>query len=364
MTESTALQLTTKQVWDGVYKGSEKVVRHCPQCGNRTLRLGKHDNGPSFRRYECWVCTHNMQPLTYRGTKHERKPCGLVIAFSDRDAKIEDYGGVLGQMSRITESPIKLWLCQNDDSIIARGMDVLYEGPIVDVVRRRDSDGISVAMYWRGRTWDQDNNVFHPNDSMFDFARSEAAEYVSFRGFSAPTLFRKGTFVRLWTKPVKEGDEEKNVFKGPRCGKKMAAEIVSFVKAFEVSIKDLLVQCKSEYDRWAAERKAFLREIIDHVGAVPRGMDMWHYNGQTKLAKFRFDSVRPAQAVLLQDLLQHEIPFFGLQCVDRPQMTVEEAVKVEALLGRKYAVGLGFMQTMRFNVEMAKDIAKIVHVPS
>lgn len=346
--------LKLNDVYDYLFKTYEGVVkRYCPQCGHKTLRQGR------MHRHIFWACTYNMQPRTWRGEKHNRKPCDLVIACDDRDATIDDYGGVLGLMSQIHVPQIKQWLLKKDETIHARGMEVIYEGPIFDVVRRRNDNGVGAGLYWRRQTHDQENtDLFDPNIDMFWFARSEASHYVKFRGFAASYLFGKGKYVELWQQDEKEEDA---VFKGKRCGKRMQAKIVEFCKAFEVAIPDILKECKSETDRWAAERKAFEKALVDHVAPAKCRMSMQHYCGERRTASFSFPSVRPSTAALIEDLTKIEIPFQGLIACTRSNLSFVEAQKVEALLGVKYRVSLRRLDySERFNLDMAKDLAAIL----
>lgn len=353
------VQLKLNDVYDYLYKGDNEVKRYCPQCGHKTLRKGRRYVRGVGERYVFWACTYNMQPRTWRGEKHNRKPCDLVIAFDDRDAEIDDFGGVLGLMSQIHIPQIQQWLLKHDPTIHARGMEVIYEGPIFDVVRRRNDQGVGVGLYWRRQTHERENeDLFDPNNDMFWFARTEAAHHVEFRGFSASHLFANGKYCELWQQDEKEEDA---VFKGKRCGKRMQAKIVDFCKAFEVAIPDILKRCKSETDRWAAERKAFEEELVSHVAPARCRISMQHYCGERRTATFSFPSVRPATAALIQDLTKIDIPFSGLISCTRSALSFDEAMKVESLLGVKYRVSLRKLDySERFNLDMAKDLAAII----
>lgn len=356
-------QLKLDDVYDNLYKGDSAVKRYCPQCGHKTLRKGERYMGqyPNRRTRTIWACTHNMQPRTYRGEKHSRKPCDLVLAFDDRDAKIEDYGGVLGQMSRIHIPPIQSYLLEKRSDVNARGMKILYEGPLFDVVRRRNTEsGVGVGLYWKAATYGEDeDDLFDPRNGAFDFARSEAAHYVMYRGFQAAYLLDRDICVELWQQGE---DEEKAVFKGARCGKRMEKEIIDFCKAFEVDIPKILGEARDEDNRWKRERQEFKRTMANAVGGSSNlKVSLVHYCGERKTATFDFPSVRPSTAALIQDLTEIPLSLSGLSNATRHQISFDEAQKIERLLGVQYRVSLRALSYhKRFNIDMAVDLAKLI----
>jgi len=356
---SAAQNLKLKDVYSCLLRGNETAKRYCPQCGHKTLRKGRRYLYEIRKELVIWACTHNMQPRTHRGKPHNLTPCDLVIAFDDRDAEIDDYGGVLGLMSQIHVPQIQQWLLKNNSDIHARGLDVLYEGPLVDVVRRRDGDGVGVALFWRGSTWDKDDSsLFTPNNTMFEFARKEACGYVDYQGFKASYLFQEGISFDLWTK---DSPEDQKVFKGSTCGKRMAAQIVEFVKGFELAIPKILMECKSEVDRWAAEERDFKATLNQRPGGL-RHMAVRHYCGERRSAALDFGVVRPYQAAQIEDLLKTSITFQGLCSANRIYVSMEEAMEIEKILGVEYRVSLRTIEYgMRFNLDMAMDMAAILH---
>lgn len=355
-TENLKLDDVYESLYDTTDHRRKKV--YCPQCGHKTLRNGRRLNAGGYHVF--WACTHNMQPRTWRGERHNRKPCDLVIQVPGRDATPNDFGGVLGLMSKIHIPQIKQWLLNNDGEIHARGMKVIYEGPLFDVVRRRvTSSGVGAGLYWKRRTYERDDEtLFDPNDNLFSFARSEAAHYVNYKGFQAAYLFDKGKYVELWQQ---DEDEEKAVFKGARCGKRMQKEIVEFCKAFEVDIPEILMRCKQERARWAAEKRKFQQDLEQHVAPRPLRLEMQHYSGETRQASFCFPHVRPATAARIEALLDEKIPFVGLSGATRTGLTFDEAQKVEDLLGIKYSVNLMRLSYSRhYDIDTAKALAKII----
>lgn len=359
---SLVQDLKLSDVYDNLYspaKDYRAAKRYCPQCGHKTLRNGTR-RGDRGGFYVFWACTHNMQPRTWRGKRHDRKPCGLILAFDDRDANIEDYGGVLGLMSQIHVPQIEQFLLRKTDSVHAKGMLTIYEGPIFDVVRRRANDsGVGVGLYWKHRTYESDDEtLFDPNYDMFDFARSEAAHFVDFRGFKAAYLFDKGDSVELWQQDEKE---EEAVFKGGRCNKKMQAEIVEFCRAFEVAIPAILQQCKAEKDRWYREKLEFKSTLDHHVAPARLRMSMQHYCGHRKTATFSFPAVRPKTASEIADFLEITIPFSGLISANKSELSFDEAQQIEQLLGVEYRVSLRKLDwSMRFNIDQALGLAEII----
>ena len=357
MSQKVPLQYKLNDVYGYLYRGAKRKTRYCPQCGHKTLRKGRIYQESHIKSFTFWACLHNMQPRTYRGTPHGRTPCGLILAFDGAHAEIDDFGGVLGQISRIHVPQIKQWLLKNDPDIHARGMVEIYKGPLFDVVRCRDHRGVGVKLYWRALTWDrEDDNLFHPARDMFDFARSRAAHYVTYKGIPAARLFALGHRQTLWS----PGD---TLFGEGNCGKRMQAQIVEFCESFEVDIPSILLECKAENDRWEREERELKAAAARAAGSKLSKLGVVSYCGETRTASIWIQAVRPIQAMEIEELLKDKISVQGLPNASRCSLTTREALAIEELLGVSINVNMNSVcgQQQRYNSDMVSDLAAIVH---
>lgn len=321
---------------------------YCPKCGKKKLVSAYGYVGDGYHRY--WRCEHNMEPKSWRGRrdwdKEKNPPCGLEIKVPGRNAEIDDYGTVIDKMANIAVPQIQQWLLKHDSDVRKKGIEVLYEGEFLDLVRRTDAGhgGLGVAIYWRAATWDRDPDIHNPTAIENDALRAESSQHITFRGFNVAYLFDGHSVI--WQKGE---DQHDAVFKGKTLGKKLKAKLVSFAQAVEANYEKLLAKAKSESARWVEEKKAFKHAIeqvalADGRGRFPVRVD--HYCGETQTAKVRLDMVTAEQAIQVKKILgvdiQLEMSFGNLH----KRVSPETAVRLSALLKEDPKV-----KDIRFNIE-------------
>lgn len=322
------------------YNNNEKF--YCPECGKKKLVVDHQYHGNGYHRV--YRCTYNEPPSTWRGRRNwnseENPPCKLVIKSpldkngNGRDAEIEDYGlaNPLSALSNARVPQIQQWLLTNDSDVRKKGIEVLYEGTMLDLVRRTDGCGLGVAIYWRSATWDAScakNPLHRDNDAL----RAESSGYLDFQGMRLNYLFTGHPVI--WQKGEVLQDA---VFKGKTLGKKLKAKLISFAKGVEANYDKLLTKAKSEHDRWNAEAKNF-REKLDAVWPKyaaryghrpPVYID--HYCGETATAKVSLAKVTATQAVEIERVLGIKIKVdFSLGDHGR-EVTPETAVRLSELI--------------------------------
>ena len=358
------LKLGLNQVYDELDRDE---TFYCPQCKHKTLRKGSSSAGQDgWRSYVVYGCTHNMKPRTYRGKQPTGKPCDLVIAVAGRDAEISDYYDVLDELALISVPKIERWLLQNSQDIHIKGMETLYQGAYFDLVRRRSTDGLCAALYWRAQTWDQGGDTLDPHRAEFYACRSEAAEYVDFRGFNARYLLNdRVDSVPIWRK---DEAEEEAVFPFKSLGKRNVAKLVRWCKAFERELPQLMLRCKQEYDRWKRESKSFWQAVIDHVGREPSRIEMLHYSGHTQTVSLRIDGTNLEESIKLRDTFGLEdVTFAALQGTISGgyYLDLETAQRVEQVTGRPFRTHmqsfLGKAFGHRYALQDVLTIAEILH---
>jgi hypothetical protein len=327
---------------------------YCPKCGKKQL-IEDHEwtRGGYFRT---WKCLHN-QPTRRRyyskATAPKGDPCGLVIKVEGRNAEIDDYGGVLGKLAQVNVPQIQQWLLKYDQDVHKRGLEILYQGPLVDVVRRRDKSGVGVGLYWRGRTWDEDPDILNPLNA--PSLRARAASYVTHRGHAIGGLFnRNGT--NVWHK-----DDDSRIFGARSYGKKLKADIVAWATSLEQALPGIIATCKSEDERWTIEQTQFsstVRQLVMHSGQG--GFRLADYSGHTKTALMQMPPISPQAALKIGQALGVSFRL-ALLSVNPHYVTPEEAIKIEAVLDRKIVVSIsGDLRRRRFTLDEATEVAKIL----
>lgn len=311
------------------YSESPKYF-YCPKCGNK--KLIKESEWHSGGYWRTWVCKHNAKSTRYRygaPKKEKGPPCGVVIKASGRDAEIEDFHGVLGKMARINVPPIQTYLLEHDRDVHKRGLEVLYQGPLVDVVRRRhNDDGVGVALYWRKRTWDsEDDDLIDPCGTAYEALRSRAAHYIEFKGLALNYIFAGNGSV-IWEK------ESTDPFPKGGLGKRTKAAIVEWVKGLEGAIPALLKQAKEEVCRWVKEKEFFQQELSRLTGGKTSTVRLHDYDGGKLTAQIVTRAVTPKELFDICKLLDYEltVPF----TLGRTRgVSLEMAIKLEETFGKK-----------------------------
>ena len=300
---------------------------YCPKCGHKKLVSDHAYSGNGY--YRIWVCLHNVPPERRRYSSKPRKelgpPCGLKIKAEGRDANIDDYDDLLGKLATIGVPEVQQWMLQHKRSIHKKGLEVLYQGPLVDLVRCNDGDGVGVGLWWRGATWDTGAGLINPTEGSNNALRSEAAQYVMFRGFSCSTLFARNG-ADIW----KPGDDTAAVFKGKSLGKKLKERLVRFAIALEQELPELIKLCKSERQRWVNEQARY-EEALSLYGRYG-GVTLSHYCGERKTGRINVRQVRPAEAKAMEELLGFEIKLDALS-VHPSQVSPDQAIEIERIVG-------------------------------
>jgi len=335
---------------------------YCPKCGRKKLcsgrrwqEIGQHD------RYDFYGCTYNRPGKTYRAKMPSGPPCGLIIEIADRDATLDDYNDVLGRLAQINVPEIQQWLLKNKTNINKRGMEVLYEGTLVDVIRRRDSAGVGVALYWRAETWDDDPDTLNPFSTINGALRSNAAHYVMFRGTPVGPQFQtNGTDV--WA-----SGNDAQVFTGA-LGKKLKAKIVEWAAALEKELPSLIEQCRAEDARWKAE-EAHLKSAIGEI--VSSGhFHISDYRGNTKTGGIWLRSVSPEEALSISRALNCEFKLNAL-VVAPHSVSIEKAIELGKVMApTKLSFDINFLfkpyysrrdvPQRRLNLDEAVAVVKIL----
>jgi hypothetical protein len=296
------------------YYGEKPKRFYCPKCGKKKLEKTHRWIGGEYR--QIWECKHGApvrrRRYGYKEPKEPIKPCGCEITHEDRDAKIEDYHDVLGKMARINVPSIQTYLLENDQTIHRKGFEVLYVGDLVSLVRRRDGDGVGVALYWHANTWDADNddpemvNPVKRGTSLYNLFHHESALYTRFECVRISQLLRQDG-QDIWVK-----GEDGNPFNGT-LGKRRKAKMVEFVTLLEKSLPDIIKECTSERARWQDEQAIFEKELEVSDIEVSQSVHLSHYNGETKQATIRLRSVSAQETVEINKALGMEIRLsFGL----------------------------------------------------
>lgn len=304
---------------------------YCPKCGHKKL-VSDHDySGHGY--YRVWVCLHNVPPGRRRYSSEPKKPlgppCGLKIKVDGRDAGIDDYDDILAKLATINVPQVQQWMLQHQRNIHKKGLEVLYEGPLVDLVRCNDGDGVGVGLWWRGATWDTGAGLTNPIEGSNNALRSEAAQYVMFRGLSCSTLFARNG-ADIW----EPGGDDAAVFKGKTLGKKLKERLVRFTVALERELPELIRRCKEERQRWLDEQARY-EEALNLYGRYG-GVTLSHYCGETKLGRVNVRQVRPAEAKAIEALLGIEIELNSLS-VHPVVVSVDKAIEIEKIVGTNLA---------------------------
>lgn len=332
---------------------------YCPKCGKKKLIAQRSWSSGGYFRW--WKCMFNQPGRTWRSKKPDGPPCELEIRVEGRDAEIDDWDSVLGKLAQINVPQVQQWLLKHDRDVHKRGLEVLYEGTIVDLVRRRDARGVGVALYWRADTWDTDEDVINPMSSDYDALRTESAQYIDFKGFNVQYLFAENGQT-IWS-PNEE--PETAVFKGKSVGKRLGKKLVEFTKALEVSIAGLLKKATSEQARWNSEQVAFkaaLEGICDR-----RLVSLSHYNGNDGTGQIAVGMATPQQVVEINRQLGKSIKLSVEIGTFSKRLEPEKVVELTAILGKTptYNISTIFAGSWRspaerLTLDQAKTLARIM----
>lgn len=306
---------------------------YCPKCGKKKLRK---EYGYQYGHYG-FVCDHNAEPKSWRGRRNydaeKTPPCGLTIFRKDRDARIDDYDeqNPLVGMSNIMVPMIQKWLLRNDTNVRKKTIDVVYEGAMLDLVRRSIGDGTAVQIYWKRHTYERDDaEIKDPTAYEYQALRHEAAEFISFEGFDVRSLF--GRDATVWDK-----GSGTNVFTEKSVGKRLKKKLVAFGQKLEAEFDSIVELARREKTRWETEQKALEGAIGIHVS--PRRLSVRHYSGQTKTAALTMNHVSPTEVAAINEE-------FGMNI--RLRITIGESVSLAPLTVKKLADMVG--KSPMFNI--------------
>lgn len=347
--------------------GEKKSTYYCPKCGKKKLEKNHSYSGGGY--YQTWSCSHNAEPRTWRARRRRQKQveegktfkvCGLVIAVDGRDAEIEDYHDVLGKMARIKTPAIQTYLLEHDRNIHKRGLEVLYVGELVSLVRRRDGEGVGVALYWNANTWDDDEDVMNPvSGSNLRLFQDECTQYVKFNGVSISDLLRRDG-QDIWLKD----DGGAYPFTGG-LGKRLKARLVEFTTQLEKALPDVIKRCEAERTRWADEKAAFIK-AVNAVNTQYKPVQVTHYNGETKTAVISVRAVSAREAREIGKVLDKDISLVLNFGDHRQGLSPDKAIEVCDLLGGKIEFALGVfgntygVPQRRVTLSEALDVATIL----
>ena len=306
---------------------------YCPKCGKKKLVAdSEYSDG---RHNRIWRCLFNVPVRRRYGSnaKPPGTPCGVVIKADGRDAEIDDYDDVLAKLATINVPQVQQWMLQHQRNIHKKGLEVLYEGPLVDLVRCNDGDRVGAGLYWRGATWDGDSGLLNPIEGKHNALRCESAHYVKFRNFACSTLFAHNG-AAIW-----EPNEDKDaVFSGKTVGKRLKDKLARFVVSLEKEVPGLIEQCKSEQQRWSDERSRYEERLAAVLGNVG-GLWVNHYSGESKRALINIRQVRPAEAKAIGELLGFEVKLNVLS-VSPHAVSPETASEIERVVGQPLTVDI------------------------
>jgi len=239
---------------------------YCPKCGKKELTR-------SWDKNRTWKCQYNA-PSTRpwrSGAKVVAGPaCGLVISHPDRHAKISDYHSVLDLIVRDGEA-IKHHLLENNANVRKRGLEIMYAGELLDLVRLRDNEGVGAYIYFKAH-WD--GTVGGVPCQL----TGGASRHIKFRDHTVESLSRVYRFC-LWAKKETYHPQRGAPFKG-KLTAKMRIAIVEWAAALDRAWPQLAAKATSEHDRWVSESKALQAELR-FEGKGPC-VQVKLYNGETK----------------------------------------------------------------------------------
>jgi len=339
-----------------------KDTYYCPKCGKKKLKAESSYRSDYNRIWKCW---HNVPPTRRRYGSTPKKlgpPCGLIIKVEDRDAEIDDYDDVLGKLAMIDVPQIQQYLLKEDRDVHKRGIEVIYEGTMVDLVRRRDSGGVGVALYWKAATYEQEvPDVINPFSSAYGALRSEAANHVMFRGRGVGHLFHNNGY-EIWDK-----DNESLPFTGKDVGKRMRADMVSWADALEKGFDLLATRCKNEAWRWDEEQRRFEQTLRNTLPSTDQHLvRLQHYSGASQTAKLAVAAVTARQALEISKLLDRPVE---LQVLSQgPPVSPEKAIEIQSLVSQTMTFDLNrdhfqasYGKTLhRFTIDEAVALARIM----
>ncbi len=267
---------------------SKQVRFYCPKCEKKQLERGFGAGRLT------WVCKYNApstKPWRANSKKHDRPPCGLVITHPDRNAKISDYHSILDLIVR-DDQAIKHYLLENHHTIKKRGLEVLYAGELLDLVRLNDEEGIVAYIYFKVK-WDEDSDVSSHRSGHPRELTKGAARYIKFRDQTVESLARNFR-ICLWAQKGTYYGQRNAPFKG-QLTKDLRNTIVEWAAALDRSWPQLEAKTIAEQRRWDIEQKA-LQEDLRFEGKGPY-IQLQTYDGEVhKVTIAVAGSVTPAQA--------------------------------------------------------------------
>jgi len=328
---------------------------YCPKCGHKKLTCKDEWNSGDAGYFKVWRCQHNAPAKTWRGRRRQEQAgigpqCDCVIQVTGRDAKIEDYGDVLHKMARITVHPQVSYLLESDQSVHKKGLEVLHTSKLMDVVRRGSTNGLGVAIYWRGNGRDKDEEgLLNPMHYDYSALRSRAARHLNFNGVSVQEIFAEDGYC-LWKK-----DDANRLFTGG-LGKRRKERIIKWALELEAALPRLIDKANLESGRWHVEEKRAKAEL-------PR-LSIHDYTGHDHTMQLRIPDVTAETAVKIQAVLpDHEIKLHYLR-VAPYHLPPAKIVELQEVLGGDAKDQTMSVPMRRVTLPEAKAIHQIIYPES
>lgn len=228
---------------------------YCPKCSKKQLERG-YENG-----FFVWKCKYNA-PSTKpwrRGAKvlkEDQIPCGLVITHPHRHAEISDYkADILDRMAAAKPGDVlKSHLLATIPSIQRRGLEVLFAGELVELVRLNDDEGIGAYIYIK-ENWE--NGGAEKTLAL----TSRAARLIKFRDVDLYTIAHGRRFC-LWALKETYYSQRHAPYKG-KLTAKMKRDLVAWAAALDHDLPELKSRAIVDDRRWTAEERILRQEIAE-----------------------------------------------------------------------------------------------------
>ena len=324
---------------------------YCPKCGKKKLIQKRASVAGGF--WNVWICEAGKPPDNPRWEKNYGPICGLRIQVVGRNAKISDYDDPLGKLAQVAVPSVQQWMLESQPTIAKRGIEVLYEGPLLDVVRRSEEGKLGVGLYWRAQTWDPSS----VNPFTYMCLSTESANHVFFENIAVRTIFEQGNGFDVWRK-----DSESHIFTG-NLGKKLKKGIVGFAQRLEKALPELITKCDAEFNRWQREKQELVSTLNNIKGITSDGVTVRHYNGHTKTAKVVFRRVTPEEALEVSEIItpvELTLPMLSTSPFD---VTPQQAIDICKITGEQatFEIAPYYSGTFpRLTSEQAQRIARLL----